>query len=53
MKKRKKKSMKLLKRKVQPLSDIKLEKLLTALANRYHNKSFKLDKDYFRVGGSI
>ena len=53
MKKRKKKSMKPLERKVQPLSDIKLERLLTALANRYHNKSFKKDKDYFKVGGSI
>lgn len=53
MKKEKKKNMKLLKKKVQPLSDIKLEKLLTVLANRYHNKSFRLDKDYFKVGGSI
>ena len=53
MKKEKKKSMKRPERKVQPLSDIKLERLLTALANRYHNKSFKEDKDYFKVGGSI
>ena len=53
MKKEKKKSMKRLERKVQPLSDIKLERLLTALANRYHSKSFKEDKDYFKVGGSI
>jgi hypothetical protein len=38
---------------VQPLSDIKLERLLIALTNRYHSKSFKEDKDYFKVGGSI
>ena len=45
MKKEKKKSMKRPERKVQLLSDTKLEKLLIALTNRYHSKSFKEDKD--------
>jgi len=54
MKKREKKNMKNSKTKVQHLSDVKLEKLLVALAKRYSNSSLELGvQHYFKIGGSI
>ena len=54
MKKKEKKNIKNTKKQVQHLSDVKLEKLLVALAKRYSNSSLESGvQHYFKIGGSI